>query len=54
MSLKKFALIPDERKKLCNHRGFMYWTGQIPCTGQYRCIMCGYVKTKKTQQKLGY
>ena len=40
---KKLALVPSERKKPCDHKGQMRWTGEMPLTGEYRCIMCGYV-----------
>jgi hypothetical protein len=41
MALKKNALDPAERKKICTHElGFRY-SGRIPCTGPKVCWMCG-------------
>ena len=42
--LKKNALYPSERIKVCDHKGLMQWSGAIPCTGVRRCRMCGYVE----------
>src|ERR1700687_1884328 len=38
--VKKNALIPSERAKECLEHWFS-WTGKIPCTGQFKCTMCG-------------
>lgn len=40
MRNKRHALIPSERAKVCDHTTVRY-TGQIPCTGPLRCVMCG-------------
>lgn len=40
MALKKNALVPSERLKICTHElGGMY-TGEMPGTGSYKCYMC--------------
>jgi len=44
---KIYALDPAEREKVCDHKGHMAWSGRIPCTGVYRCTMCGYVDHSK-------
>jgi len=46
MAKKIYALIPSERKKDCFPHHFR-WTGKTPCTGDYRCYMCG-----KTEEEL--
>lgn len=47
MNTKRWALIPEERDKICLHGdpvvGITWgsYTGSMPCTGPYRCTMCG-------------
>lgn len=38
---KIYALIPSEREKECTSH-HMAWDGKMPCTGVYKCMMCGY------------
>ena len=38
--LKRFALVPSERLKECEHEHMRY-RGAIPCTGPRVCSMCG-------------
>ena len=46
MPKKRFALVPSEREKECNHpMGFPY-TGKMPCTGLEQCPTCGTIKTE--------
>ena len=33
-------MFPDMRDKDCHHK-LMSWSGSMPCTGTYRCAMCG-------------
>jgi hypothetical protein len=40
MAKKIHALLKSEREKDCVEHHFR-WTGRIPCTGEYRCYMCG-------------
>lgn len=28
------------------------WTGEMPCTGEYRCVFCGHVKEFRERSKL--
>lgn len=37
---KFYALVPSEREKECDHKMCAY-TGAVPCTGPYKCLMCG-------------
>lgn len=47
---KIYALVPSEREKECiNH--LYSWTGSIPCTGLYKCSMCGHEKQNKKGKK---
>ena len=41
MPKKINALVPSEREKECDHKGFGAWSRKMPCTGKYRCVMCG-------------
>ena len=34
------AAFPEARDKWCTHQSVAYH-GKIPCTGGYRCLMCG-------------
>lgn len=34
------ALCPEIRDEVCDHR-HVYYQGQIPCTGDLTCSMCG-------------
>ena len=41
MPKKIYALVPSEREKACDHPfGFAY-TGEVPCTGPRKCVLCG-------------
>ena len=40
MPKKIYALIAEVREQECDHL-MLHWTGQIPCTGQLVCYMCG-------------
>lgn len=40
LPLKRFALYPSERHKVCLHEHAPY-RGNIPCTGPRICTMCG-------------
>lgn len=40
---KIYALISSEREKECTEH-FFYYAGRMPCTGKYRCMLCGEVK----------
>ncbi len=37
----RFHSCVDLREKDCRHR-LMSWSGKMPCTGSYRCAMCGF------------
>lgn len=43
MALKRFALVPSEREKVCDHPSGFAYTGTIPCTGPLKCGLCGSV-----------
>lgn len=43
MFLKTNALYPAERVKPCPHR-HMVWSGEMPCTGILRCMMCNHTQ----------
>jgi len=43
--LKRFALIPEEREKECNH-AFLHFRGSMPCTGPKVCSMCGLTEAE--------
>ena len=38
---RRYALVPEVRKAVCLHDSGGRWSGSMPCTGQYKCTMCG-------------
>jgi hypothetical protein len=47
---KRFALLPEEREKDCDH-SHMPYRGSVPCTGPRACTMCGMTAEEIEEEK---
>lgn len=41
---------PGQLTKIETDEHSFAWSGKMPCTGEYRCVFCGYAQPDKQRQ----